>query len=62
MHYSKIYNLNSTSLRFFNVYGPNHLYLKLYGAVFEFFFNKISIFNYSCSFSGKQTRDFTYFR
>ena len=22
MHYSKIYNLNSTSLRFFNVYGP----------------------------------------
>ena len=37
MHYSKIYNLNSTSLRFFNVYGPRARTSGTYGAVFGVF-------------------------
>ena len=61
MHYSKIYNLNSTSLRFFNVYGPRARTSGTYGAVFGVFLaQKISGKPFTVVGSGKQTRDFTY--
>jgi len=37
MHFAKIYNLNATSLRFFNVYGPRARTSGTYGAVLGFF-------------------------
>ncbi len=61
MHYSKIYNLNSTSLRFFNVYGPRARTSGTYGAVFGVFLaQKIAGKPFTVVGNGKQTRDFTY--
>ena len=36
-HYNKIYNLNTTSIRLFNVYGPRSRTSGTYGAVFGVF-------------------------
>lgn len=61
LHYSKIYNLNSTSLRFFNVYGPRARTSGTYGAVFGVFLaQKIANKPYTVVGNGTQTRDFTY--
>ena len=37
LHWGKVYNINVTSLRLFNVYGPKSRTSGTYGAVFEFF-------------------------
>ena len=61
LHYSKIYNLNSTSLRLFNVYGPRARTSGTYGAVFGVFLaQKIANKPYTVVGDGTQTRDFTY--
>ena len=61
MHYSKIYKLNATSLRFFNVYGPRARTSGTYGAVFGVFLaQKLAGKPLTVVGNGKQTRDFTY--
>ena len=61
IHYSKVYNLNCSSLRFFNVYGPRARTSGTYGAVFGVFLaQKISNKPFTVVGNGKQTRDFTY--
>jgi UDP-glucose 4-epimerase len=61
MNFSKIYNLNSTSLRFFNVYGPRARTTGTYGAVFGVFLaQKLLKKPDTVVGDGKQTRDFTY--
>lgn len=61
MNFSKIYNLNSTSLRFFNVYGPRARTAGTYGAVFGVFLaQKLFKKPYTVVGDGRQTRDFTY--
>ena len=61
LHYSKVYNLNSSSLRFFNVYGPRARTSGTYGAVFGVFLaQKIANKPFTVVGDGKQTRDFTY--
>ena len=61
VHYSNVYNLNATSLRFFNVYGPRARTSGTYGAVFGVFLaQKFSNKPLTVVGSGKQRRDFTY--
>ena len=61
LHFSKIYKLNATSLRFFNVYGPRARTSGTYGAVFGVFLaQKIANHPYTVVGDGKQKRDFTY--
>ncbi len=61
MHWNKVYGLNVTSLRFFNVYGPRARTSGTYGAVFGVFLaQKINGRPYTVVGDGKQTRDFTY--
>ncbi len=61
IHYSKLYNLNCTSLRFFNVYGPRARTSGSYGAVFGVFLaQKLAKKPFTIVGSGKQKRDFTY--
>ena len=61
IHYSKVYNLNCSSLRFFNVYGPRARTSGTYGAVFGVFLaQKISNKPFTIVGNGEQTRDFTY--
>jgi len=61
MHYSNIYKLNATSLRFFNVYGPRARTSGTYGAVFGVFLaQKLAKLPFTVVGDGKQTRDFTY--
>ena len=61
IHYSKVYNLNCSSLRFFNVYGPRARTSGTYGAVFGVFLaQKISNKPFTVVGNGEQTRDFTY--
>jgi len=61
IHFAKIYNLNTTSLRFFNVYGPRARTSGTYGAVFGVFLaQKLANKPYTVVGDGKQTRDFTY--
>ena len=61
MHFAKIYKLNATSLRFFNVYGPNARTSGTYGAVFGVFLaQKIANKPFTVVGDGKQKRDFTY--
>jgi len=61
LHYSNVYNLNVTSLRLFNVYGPRARTAGTYGAVFGVFLAQ-KIFNkpFTVVGDGKQKRDFTY--
>ena len=61
LHYSKVYNLNSTSLRLFNVYGPRARTSGTYGAVFGVFLaQKLSKQPLTIVGDGNQKRDFTY--
>ena len=61
VHFSKIYKLNTTSLRFFNVYGPRARTSGTYGAVFGVFLaQKIAKKPFTIVGNGKQRRDFTY--
>ncbi len=59
MHWEKVYNLPSVSLRFFNVYGPRSRTSGAYGAVFGVFLaQKLSDKPLTIVGNGKQTRDF----
>ena len=59
--YSKYYDLEVTSLRLFNVYGPRSRTNGTYGAVFGVFLaQKINKKPYTIVGDGSQTRDFTY--
>ena len=61
IHYSKIYKLNATSMRFFNVYGPRARTSGTYGAVFGVFLGqKLGGKPLTIVGDGKQKRDFTY--
>lgn len=61
MHFSKVYRLNASSLRFFNVYGPRARTSGTYGAVFGVFLaQKIANKPFTVVGNGKQTRDFTF--
>jgi UDP-glucose 4-epimerase len=61
LHYSNLYNLNATSLRFFNVYGPRARTTGTYGAVFGVFLaQKLAKKPFTVVGNGRQTRDFTY--
>ena len=61
LHYSNIYNLNATSLRFFNVYGPRARTSGTYGAVFGVFLaQKFANKPLTVVGSGRQRRDFTF--
>ena len=61
LHFAKVYNLNATSLRFFNVYGLRARTTGSYGAVFGVFLAQL-IANkpFTIVGDGTQTRDFTY--
>ncbi len=61
MNFGKIYKLNVTSLRFFNVYGPRARTSGTYGAVFGVFLaQKLNKKPLTVVGNGKQRRDFTY--
>lgn len=61
MHWSKIYNIPSISLRLFNVYGTRSRTSGTYGAVFGVFLaQKLANKPFTIVGNGKQTRDFTY--
>jgi UDP-glucose 4-epimerase len=61
IHYSNIYDLNITSLRFFNVYGPRARTSGTYGAVFGVFLaQKFANKSLTIVGSGRQKRDFTF--
>ena len=61
MHFGKIYDLNVTSLRFFNVYGPRARTSGTYGAVFGVFLaQKLKNLPLTVVGDGKQKRAFTY--
>ena len=61
IHFSNIYKLNATSLRFFNVYGPRARTSGTYGAVFGVFLGqKLANKPLTIVGDGNQTRDFTY--
>lgn len=61
MHFSKIYNMNATSLRLFNVYGPRARTTGTYGAVFGVFLaQKLANKPFTVIGDGSQKRDFTY--
>jgi len=61
MHWHRVYDLNITSLRFFNVYGPRARTSGTYGAVFGVFLaQKLNGKPYTVVGDGKQTRDFTF--
>lgn len=61
VHWSKVYNLNFTSLRLFNVYGPRSRTSGAYGAMFGVFLAQ-KYFNKPLTIvgDGTQKRDFTY--
>lgn len=61
LHFAKVYKLNASSLRFFNVYGPRARTSGTYGAVFGVFLaQKIANKPFTVVGNGKQTRDFTF--
>ena len=61
MHWHKVYNLPSLSLRLFNVYGPRAQTYGAYGAMFGVFLaQKLSGKPYTIVGDGKQKRDFVY--
>jgi len=61
MHWSKVYNIPSVSLRLFNVYGPRSRTSGTYGAVFGVFLaQKLAGLPLTVVGDGEQTRDFTY--
>lgn len=61
IHWSKVYKLNCTSLRLFNVYGPRSRTSGTYGAMFGVFLaQKIANKPFTIVGSGNQKRDFTF--
>ena len=61
LHFGKIYKINTTSLRLFNVYGTRARTSGTYGAVFGVFLaQKLSGRPFTLVGDGEQTRDFTY--
>lgn len=61
VHWSKVYNLQTISLRLFNVYGLRSRTTGAYGAMFGVFLaQKINNKPLTIVGDGKQTRDFTY--
>ena len=61
LHWSKIYKINSTSLRLFNVYGSRSRTSGTYGAMFGVFFaQKLAGKPFTVVGDGSQKRDFTY--
>ena len=61
MHWAKIYDLQSISLRLFNVYGPRSRTNGTYGAVFGVFLaQKLAGAPFTVVGDGEQTRDFTF--
>ena len=61
MYWQDIYNMNITSMRFFNVYGPRSRTSGTYGAVFGVFLaQKLNNVPYTIVGDGNQTRDFTF--
>jgi UDP-glucose 4-epimerase len=61
LHWSNVYGINATSLRFFNVYGTRSRTSGTYGAVFGVFLaQKLAGVPYTVVGDGLQTRDFTY--
>lgn len=61
VHWGEVYDINYTSLRFFNVYGPRSRTSGAYGAMFGVFFaQKLANKPYTIVGSGNQKRDFTY--
>lgn len=61
LHWGKVYNINVTSLRLFNVYGPKSRTSGTYGAVFGVFLKqKIANHPFTVVGDGSQKRDFTY--
>lgn len=60
-HWGEIYNINFTSLRLFNVYGPRSRTAGTYGAVMGVFLSqKLNNKPFTIVGDGQQTRDFTY--
>ena len=61
LHWSKVYKINCTSLRLFNVYGPRSRTSGTYGAMFGVFFaQKLANKPFTIVGDGNQKRDFTY--
>ena len=61
VHWSKVFNLSTISLRLFNVYGLRSRTTGAYGAMFGVFLaQKINKKPFTIVGNGKQTRDFTY--
>jgi UDP-glucose 4-epimerase len=61
MHWSKLFDIPSISLRFFNVYGPKSRTSGTYGAVFGVFLaQKLANKPFTVVGDGEQTRDFTF--
>ena len=61
MHWSKIYNIPSVSIRIFNAYGPRSRTNNVYGAVIGVFLRqKLSDYPLTIVGDGNQRRDFLY--
>jgi len=61
LNWNKVYKLPTTSLRFFNVYGPRSRTSGTYGAVFGVFLaQKLNNEPFTVVGDGTQTRDFTF--
>lgn len=61
LYWSRVYKMNITSLRFFNVYGPRSRTSGTYGAVFGVFLaQKLAGKPFTVVGDGEQTRDFTF--
>lgn len=61
LHWSRVYNFSSVSLRLFNVYGPNSRTSGVYGAMFGVFLaQKLAGKSLTIVSDGKQCRDFIY--
>jgi UDP-glucose 4-epimerase len=61
MHWHRVYQLPTVSLRLFNVYGPRSRTTGAYGAVFGVFLRqKLAAVPFTVVGDGSQTRDFTF--
>ncbi|MFM8830326.1 MAG: NAD-dependent epimerase/dehydratase family protein, partial [Spartobacteria bacterium] len=61
MHWHRVYQLPTLSLRLFNVYGPRSRTTGAYGAVFGVFLRqKLAGVPFTVGVDGTQTRDFTF--
>jgi UDP-glucose 4-epimerase len=61
MYWNQVYKLSTTSMRFFNVYGPRSRTSGTYGAVFGVFLaQKLNNKPFTIVGDGTQTRDFTF--